>query len=173
MPNPLHSDESGSMSVDKEGRRRMLAYDEEVSDTNRYCNLHGKFSSLDMDCLFLNNAGNLGLQILLLIIFKALIRALARKSIKSSTQADSEEKGFQKGVSKINNYISFAFIIEFLQAMHLDFIMAAYINMRNLWLTPFTVWINSTISIIVWISYLYLIITILNKSKHIELLKQK
>jgi hypothetical protein len=181
MPNPLSIKETPQIPSISTSDSRILAFDEQVSESNRYCDLHSKFSGLDFECLFLNNAGNLGLQLLFLMIFKGLIRALVSRINKSntlhsnpSTSKHSQKQGFfDRNVTKVDKWISFAFLIEFVQAMHLDLIMAAYINMRNLWLTPFVVWINSTISMIVWFFYLYLIVLILNKSRKIEMLKQR
>jgi hypothetical protein len=173
MPNPLEAKEdTGDEDVPEDEEERILSdFDSmPVSSSNRYCHLHNKFSGQDLSCLILNNVGNLYIEVVLFFLLKAFLKTLVTFTSKHNNQKSkkTEEKGFSKHLKTAYSYLSFAFFIEFIIAIHLDIIMAAFINLRNFWVMPFIVWINSMIALLCIVGYLYLIRLSIKKSLKIE-----
>lgn len=85
-----------------------------------------------------------------------MIYALAKMVILGFTVATAKSKIWHSRFSKVNNGMNFGFLVEFLAAIQLDLIMAIFINMRNLWVRPFIVWVSSLLSFIFLVVYIML-----------------
>ena len=65
-----------------------------VQSNNRYCNIHPKFTSVDLNCMLLNNSGEIGVMLLVMLVIKALLKMLvtfvSRKNAREEEQRELE-----------------------------------------------------------------------------------
>lgn len=100
IPNPFKVDEeipnnenkakveiaASENQLDNNGKRRILA--EEIKK-NKYCNLHPRLTKLGINCLILNNSGNIGSELLLYCLIKAVLFALVSCSRKTHVKINN------------------------------------------------------------------------------------
>ena len=122
MPNLLEVDESNHQMEDqkvvnvtssgdvKNGSLRILS---KKSNPNQYCDLNSKFSTLGLNCLMLNNTGNILLELLMFAFFKAMLKLILMliPEKKSENQVDNskqtpENKGLIDQKEKTNKFAS-------------------------------------------------------------------
>lgn len=107
MPNVFSRSESdeeeneSTVSTASSGSRRLEAAAAEtasedfswdfgdVKSNNKFCNLHPKFASVDLNCLLLNNSGEIGFLLLIMLGIKALLKMLV--TCVSRRRAQEEE----------------------------------------------------------------------------------
>jgi hypothetical protein len=131
------------------------------------CSLHPLLEGQDFGCLVLNNVGNLLIEILIYVLAKLVIQLLICSQRKSQKDSGKKTK-FANFLSKANGFLSRAFFIEFMIALHMDLNMASSINLRNFWVLPFPLFAGSMIALVVIVAYGYLIRKLLSNSIRLE-----
>lgn len=132
-------------------------------DEKNHCKLDEKFIENEMDCWILNNAGNIFIQLFLALIFKLII-IFAENKINSMKNAQKA----QKIIKKVDHYFNLAFFVNFMIASNMDLNLSAFINLRNFWVKPFNMFINSVLSVITILIYLRLVVMLINKGMKLK-----
>lgn len=230
MPNFMSRDESaGDTVAEKTETANQTAtrimendFSEDFSDVksnNKFCNLHPKFASVDLNCMILNNSGEIGTMVLGLLFLKLLLKlivscvsrnatvekeqmklekeALESKAVKKASaktlkqtkidqgkdkdkataevttqETQAEGSKAQKIILKAESFFGFAMLVDTIIAIQTDVIVAALINLKYFWITPFILWINSCIAFVIFTFYLWFVQHMLRKSYTIEVLRK-
>ena len=61
------------------------------SSSNKYCNLHPKFIALDMNCLLLNNSGEIGFMLFGMLLLKALLKILVTCTARKNAREEKAQ----------------------------------------------------------------------------------
>jgi hypothetical protein len=121
--------------------------------------------------MFLNNSGNIVFELLIYALLKSmvmLIIKLTSKTKRMNAKNDENSSAMNKYAKKMNNSMGLAFFIEFIRALHLEVVIAAFIGVRNFWVKPFFVWLNSAISLFVVLFYFKFVVDLTIQSKKVN-----
>ena len=115
MPNLFKKNETddqlGSSSASasaSSGSRRLQAQTDTASDAfswdlgssssnNKYCNLHPKFISIDLNCLLLNNSGEIGFMLIGMLLLKTLLKILVSCMARKRSMEEQEQAQLNAG----------------------------------------------------------------------------
>ena len=129
-------------------------------DEGNICNLDWKIQEQEMDCFILNNAGNIIIQLAIALVIKCIIFI-----IKNSQEQKKSNDGKPSFIEKMENYFNMAFFINFMIGANMDLTLGAFVNIRNFWVNPFSIFINSFISVVTILVYLRLIVIVIQKGR--------
>ena len=194
VPNPFKFKEYyGSYDDSQNTLRRNLveieANNESFSQENsiysnherkEYCRMHPLLINRELDCLFLNNAGNMIFELIIygvvkLILLIVIYGCFGKTSIKESdpkVDKIGKNKSFVlKLAIKLSSFLGFAFLWEFLFSAHLEMNLAGTINLKNLWIDDYGLFLNSFIAFLSLVAYPILIYKFFSYSLQIEKIK--
>lgn len=145
-----------------------------VIDEVGYCVRHEILVENDQDCFILNSAGGILAQIIGWILLKVVILGILTLLLGKKRASTSNQSGKKKlsGVEKANNKFNMGFYVNLMLAVNIDLNIAVFSNIRDFWIKPFVVFLNSTTCLIVLCIYVKLIIKILTKSSLLEFEKE-
>lgn len=174
-PNPFEMDETDPQKVETQKRKIKLMNSANQTGSNQrnlqlkttyhvdstgninYCKLHPLLQTLEYDCFFLNNAGNLVFQVLLYLFLKLFCRFMR---FKTSPGKGKKKSRIHAWMVKLDILMGLSFFVDLFIAIHLDTIITAFINVRNFWIKPFSYFFNSVLAFCFIGFYIYFIGTL-------------
>ena len=124
-----------------------LSYDE----SGVGCLLHPKLIENDKECMIMNNGGaSFVIQILVYGAVKALVYWLYRNSM------DITDSWVHLGSRYMDGKMDRGFMVEAASGMQLDLLLAVCVNLRNFFIYPFILFVNSTASLAIMVLFLVL-----------------
>ena len=133
----------------------------------------------------MNNIGHIILEVLIFLFIKSILY-LTRKKLDKTNKIHTTDKKIDKTVNPNKNQsfyhrfvvwldtkLNFVFFVQMALTLHLDLIIAAFINVRSFWIKPLGYFTNSVIALMVVIFYGVFIFKVFFESYKIEKMRIK
>ena len=136
-----------------------ISYDEAKVN----CLLHPKIVELETNCLLMNNGG---IGFIVQLAFYAVVKGLVMFVVKNSQ--DNKDSKFYRFFKFFDTKLNLGFAYGTLLAVQLDLLHPVFINMRNFFIYPFMLFVNSVASLGVLVMYAYYVFIIFKKLWYLQ-----